>query len=130
MQAVPTRHQFQFLQSSSNFCKTQHVLYFINVGGSRISNMTFQCVMKVTKVMKFMRISLNICISLHISEFLCLFLNFAAFLFISPHFPAFLCISLYFSVFLCISLHFSAFLCISLHFPAFLCILHFKFRTI
>ena len=53
----------KILQGSSNFCKTQHVLYNLNAGGSRISNMTFQCVMKVIKVMKVMRISLHICIS-------------------------------------------------------------------
>ena len=48
---------FQIPQGSSNFSKTQHVLYFLNAGGSRISNMTFLCVMKVIKVMKVMRIS-------------------------------------------------------------------------
>ena len=32
---------FKILQGSSNFCKTQHVLYLLNAGGSRISNMTF-----------------------------------------------------------------------------------------
>ena len=54
--------------------------------------MTFPCVMKV------MRISLNICISLNFSSFLSL--HFAAFLYISLHFTAFLCISLHFSAFL------------------------------
>ena len=55
----------KFLHNSARFCKTQHVLYFQNAGGSRISNMTFPCVMKV------MRISLLICITLHFSAFFC-----------------------------------------------------------
>ena len=77
---------WKFLQDSSNFCKIQHVLYFLNAGGSRISNMTFQCVMKVIKVMKVMRISLHICISLYFTEFLCILLHVHTFLFISLHF--------------------------------------------
>ena len=107
---------WKFLQDSSNFCKIQHVLYFLNAGGSRISNMTFQCVMKVIKAMKVMRISAFLCISLNFSAFLCISIHFSSFLYISE---AILCISLNF---LCISLRFSAFLCISLHFFAFLCI--------
>ena len=35
---------FKILQGSSNFFKTQHMLYFLNAGGSWISNMTFLCV--------------------------------------------------------------------------------------
>ena len=113
MQAVPDRHQFfQILQGSSNFCKTQRVLYFLNAGGSRISNMTFPCVIKVVKVM---RISLHICISLEIAlpffTFLCIILNLSAFL----------------SKLLCLSLHFSALFCIYLHFSAFLCIYQSKY---
>ena len=69
--------------------------------------MTFPCVMKVV------RISLHICISLHLSSFII----------IPLHFSAFLCISLNFTAFFCISLHFSALLCISLHFSAFFCFL-------
>ena len=105
----------KILQGSSNFCKTQHVLYFLNAGGSRISNMTFPCVMKVIKIMKVMRISLHICISLHFppslhfSTFLCISLQCSAFLYTSLRFYAFLCIFLHFSSFLYISLHFSAF---------------------
>ena len=68
------------------------MLYFLNAGGSRISNMKFPCVMKVIKVMKVMRISLN-----------------TAFLYICLHFSAFLYISLRFSEFLYISLQFYAF---------------------
>ena len=99
--------------------------YFLNAGGSGISNMTFPCVMKV------IRISLHIGISLQFSSFLCIIcisLCFSAFLCISQHLSSFLNIYLHFSVFLCISLHFTAFLCISLHFSAFLCILHLNFR--
>ena len=56
----------KILQGSSNFCKTQQVLYFLNNGGSRISNMTFPCVMKVIKAMKVMKVMK---VTLHISEF-------------------------------------------------------------
>ena len=95
---------------------------------SRISNMTFPCFMKVTKVMKVMRISLHICISLHFFSFLYISLHFSSFLYISLHFSTFLCISLYFSEFICISLHFSEFLRIYLHFSKFICIyMHFTF---
>ena len=59
---------FKILQHSSIFCKTQHVLYFLN-GGSRISNMTFPCVMKVINVMTVMKVMRAY---LHISEFLCI----------------------------------------------------------
>ena len=114
-----------------------HVPYFLNAGGSRISNMTFPCVMKVIMVMKVMRISPHICISLHLSAFLYISLHFSTFLclslpFYAPlcihlHFAAFLCISLHLSEFLCISRHFSAFFYTSLHFSTFLCILHFIF---
>ena len=137
MQAVPDRHQFfQILQGSSNFCKTQRVLYFLNAGGSRISNMTFPCVIKVVKVM---RISLHICISLEIAlpffTFLCIILNLSAFLSkllcLSLHFSALFCVYLHFSTFLskllCLSLHFSALFCIYLHFSAFLCIYQSKY---
>ena len=62
--------------------------------GSRTSNMTFPCVMKVMKVM---RINLHICISLHLYSFLC----------IAWHFSALRCISLHFSAFQWISRHFS-----------------------
>ena len=65
--------------ASTNLSKTQHVQYFLDARGSRTSNMTFPCVMKV------MRISLHICISLH----------FFACLYISLHFSAFLCTSCY-----------------------------------
>ena len=68
--------------------------------GSRTSNMTFPCVMKVMKVM---RINLHICISLHLYSFLC----------IAWHFSALRCITLHFSAFLCISMNFSAFLNLS-----------------
>ena len=63
----------KILQDSSNFCKSQCVLYFLNSGGSRISNMTFPCVMKITKI------SLHIFISLHFSAFQCISLRFSAF---------------------------------------------------
>ena len=57
------------------------MLYLLNAGGSRISNMTFPCVMKVMKIMK---ISLHIFISLNISAFLCISpLNFPEFLYTS-----------------------------------------------
>ena len=37
--------------------RTQHVLYSLNAGGcSRISNMTFPCVMNVMKVMKVIKV--------------------------------------------------------------------------
>ena len=72
---------FKILQSSSNK-NNQHVLYFLNAGGSLISNMTLPCVMKVKKVMS---ISLHICISLYFSAF-------STFLYISIHFSTFLCI--------------------------------------
>ena len=88
---------FKILQDASNFCKTQHVLYFLNAWGSRISNMTFPCVMKV---MTAKRISVFLCISLHFSTFLFIYLHFS-------------CNSLHFSEFIT---HFSAFICVSLHF--------------
>ena len=46
---------FQIPQGSSNFSTTQHVLYILNAGGSRISNMTFLCVMKVIRFMNVMK---------------------------------------------------------------------------
>ena len=52
-----------------------YYIYFLNSVGSRISNVTFPCVMKV------MRISLPA------------YLNFSAFLYISEYFSTFLCIS-------------------------------------
>ena len=61
---------FKILQGSSNICKTQHVLYFLNTGGSRISNMTFPCVMKVMKVWGYLCIFAFLSISLHFSIFL------------------------------------------------------------
>ena len=82
----------------------------LNAGGSRISNITFRCVMKA------MRVSLHIFISLYFSAFLCISLHFSSFLCMSLHFSAFHGITLHFSTFLCISLNFFAFLCISLHF--------------
>ena len=88
---------FKILQGSSNFFKTQHVLYFLNAGGSRLSNWTFPYVMKI------MRISLHICISLHFSSFLCISLHFSAFLWICLHLSEFLW-------FLYISLHFTCYL--------------------
>ena len=109
------------------------MLFFLNEGGSRISNITFPCVMKV---MKATRISLHfftfLCISLHFSSFLCISLHFSTFHCISLHFSgflsAFLYISLHFSTFHWILVYFSAFLWISLHFSTFLCIsLHFTF---
>ena len=106
--------------SSSDFCKTQHVLYFLNAGGSKISIMTFPCVMKAK------RISLHICISLRLSSFFFISLHGSAFLCISLPSTAFLwpsIFSLHFSEFLCISLNFSAFLYIS----AFLCIIRLIF---
>ena len=48
---------FKILQSSSNK-NNQHVLYFLNAGGSLISNMTLPCVIKVK------RLSVHICIFL------------------------------------------------------------------
>ena len=93
-------------QISSKFYKVLQISVrpnILNAGGSRISNITFRCVMKA------MRVSLHIFISLY----------FSAFLFISMHVSAFLCISRHFSAFLYISQHFFEFLCISLHFTAF-----------
>ena len=101
--------QAPILQNSTRFfkfLKTQHVLYFLNEGGSRITNMTFTCVMKVIMAMKVMRISPHICIYLHFSEFLCIYLHFS-------------CDSLHISEFLT---HLSAFLSFFLHFFVFLCI--------
>ena len=81
----------KFLQNSIRFFKIKlqdpTCAFFLNEGGSRISNITFPCVMKVMKATR---------ISLH----------FSAFLYISLHFTAFFCISLHFSTFLYISLHF------------------------
>ena len=102
---------FKILQRYSNFCKTQHVLYFLNSGGSRISNMTFQCAMKVMNhgylcISAFLYISLHLFISLHFSAFLCNVQRFSTLHCVSMHFSAFFCISLHFSTYLCISLHF------------------------
>ena len=98
---------FKILQGFSNFCKTQHVLYFLNAGGSRISN------------------DIPVCHGGHkgheghegnedIFSYL-ISLNFSTFLLISLHFIRFHCISLRFFTFLYIFLYFSAFLYISLH---------------
>ena len=118
----------KFLQNSIRFFKIKlqdpTCAFFLNEGGSRISNITFPCVMKV---MKATRISLHfsafLYISLHFTAFFCISLHFSTFLYISLHFSAFLCISLdfylNFSAFLYISLHFSAFLYISLNFGVF-----------
>ena len=96
---------FKSLQGSSNFCKTQHVLYFLNVGCSRISN-------------------IPVCHEGHKGheghEDISAYLHFSAFLFISLHFSSFLCISMNLSAFIWISL-------ISLHFSAFYML---SFRTI
>ena len=118
----------KFLQNSIRLFKIKlqdpTCAFFLNEGGSRISNITFPCVMKV---MKATRISLYfftfLCISLHFSAFLYISLHFSAFLWIfvciSLHFSSFLFISLNFGVFLGISLNFSALLYISLHFSTF-----------
>ena len=100
-------------QISSTFYKVLQISVrpnILNAGGSRISNITFRCVMKA------MRVSLHIFISLYFSAFLCISLHFSSFLCMSLHFSAFHGITLHFSTFLCISLNFFAFLCISLHF--------------
>ena len=94
---------WKFLQDSWNFCKIQHVLYFLNAGvqgyqiwHSRVSWRSWG----------YLCISTFLWISLPISTFRCIPLHFSAFLWISLNFSECLWISLHFSTFLYIS-HFT-----------------------
>ena len=66
MNYIDHTRKHQFIPNSTRFFKfLHHVLYFLNAGGSRISNITFPCVMKVIKVCISLLFSRQHCSLIH-----------------------------------------------------------------